>query len=224
LKKSVLIVAGGSGLRMKNKTPKQFLPLAGKPLLFHTITAFYNYANDIEIILVLPENQIEEWNNLCREYNFNIHHCIVKGGKTRFNSVKNGLHSFKSKGLIGVHDGVRPLVSKTTISKVYDTAEKSGAAVPVIPVSESLRKLKGKFSKSLLRENIHIVQTPQCFKSDVIRKAYRQKFNAAFTDDASVVEKYGFKIKLVEGNPENIKITNPLDMVIAACLFNHLSS
>jgi 2-C-methyl-D-erythritol 4-phosphate cytidylyltransferase len=223
LKKHLIIVAGGSGTRMNNKIPKQFLLIARKPILFHTIQAFYNYSHTLNIILVLPFSQIDRWKKLCKKYHFNIPHHIVEGGYTRFDSVRNGLNSIHEAGLIAVHDGVRPLVSTKTISNIFNAAEKHGTAIPVIDVNESLRIVSDKTNESVIRSNYKIVQTPQCFKSDILKKAYHQIFNETFTDDASVVEKSGEKIFLVEGNIENIKITTTLDLLIAETLINQQS-
>jgi 2-C-methyl-D-erythritol 4-phosphate cytidylyltransferase len=214
----VIIVAGGSGTRMNNKTPKQFLLIAEKPLLFHSINTFYNFSKDLSIILVLPTLQIEKWKSLCNEYNYNVPHIIVEGGKTRYNSVKNGLKLIDEPALIAIHDGVRPLVSHKTISNSYNGAEKNGTAIPVVNINDSLRELYDNKSKSVNRNNYKIVQTPQCFKSEILHKAYQQNYDESFTDDASVVEKTGIRIFLVEGNMENIKITTPYDLLIAEFL------
>ena len=222
MKKHVIIVAGGSGTRMNNKIPKQFLLIAGKPMLFYTIDTFYNFSKDLNIILVLPSSQIERWKKLCKKFNYKVPHSIVKGGRTRFNSVKNGLKFINEAGIIAVHDGVRPMVSNKTISNVYNAAEKHGVAIPVIAVNDSLRELSDKTNWSVNRNKYKIVQTPQCFRSDILLKAYEQKYNETFTDDASVVEKSGVKIFLVEGNKENIKITTTLDLSIAESLINHI--
>jgi len=224
LKKYVIIVAGGFGTRMNNSVPKQFLLLAGKPVLFHTINAFFSYNNEISIILVLPSSQISKWKELCDENHLTIPHNIVEGGKTRFHSVKNGLKSIEEAGLIAIHDGVRPLVSNETISRVYNTAEKLGTAIPVLSVNDSIREISNKTNKSVNRNNLKIVQTPQCFKSEIINKAYQQSYNEMFTDDATVVEKTGEEIFLVDGNNENIKITTAIDLLIAENLIQQLTN
>jgi len=224
LKKYVIIVAGGFGTRMNNSVPKQFLLLAGKPVLFHTINAFFSYNNEISIILVLPSSQISKWKELCDENHLTIPHNIVEGGETRFHSVKNGLKSIEEAGLIAIHDGVRPLVSNETISRVYNTAEKLGTAIPVLSVNDSIREISNKTNKSVNRNNLKIVQTPQCFKSEIINKAYQQSYNEMFTDDATVVEKTGEEIFLVDGNNENIKITTAIDLLIAENLIQQLTN
>lgn len=216
--KSVIIVAGGSGKRMGSEIPKQFLLVVGKPVLMHTLEVFYNYDPDIEILLVLPENQHNYWLNLCDSYNFNIKHTLAKGGSERFYSVKNGLEKIQGKGMVAVHDGVRPLVSKTTIDACFAACMNHQAVIPVIAATESIRKIENNESQALNRSLYFMVQTPQVFELSLLKKAYGQEFDALFTDDASLVERLGHKIYTVEGNPENIKITRPLDLKIANAL------
>lgn len=216
--KYAIIVAGGSGSRMKSVIPKQFLPVTGRPLLFYTLERFHHYDPFIKIILVLPEKQFNLWKNLCEKYRFTIEHTVVAGGKERFFSVKKGLRLIKEKCLVAVHDGVRPLVSKQTIKKCFETAAKKGTAIPVIPLKESLRQTIKGGTIAMKRSHYLIVQTPQCFDSELLINAYAQKYSTEFTDDASVVEKYGKKIFLVEGNEENIKITSPKDLKVAEML------
>lgn len=216
-----IIVAGGKGERMGQHIPKQFLELAGKPILMHTIEKFYNTFPQLKIILALPENQFDFWEELCYKYGFtNIPHQIVAGGKTRFDSVKNALALVKENGIVAIHDGVRPLVSTSTLYNCFKQAEQSGAAVPVVDVVDSLRLVskQDETSKAVSRSCYKSVQTPQCFKTEIILKAYEQDFDETFTDDASVVEKLGYKIDLVEGNIENIKITSPFDIALAEVL------
>ncbi|HZL12090.1 MAG TPA: 2-C-methyl-D-erythritol 4-phosphate cytidylyltransferase [Prolixibacteraceae bacterium] len=215
MKKFVLIVAGGSGSRMGTEIPKQFLDLCGIPVLMHTIQVFYEFDPNCDLILVLPETQQKYWAGLCLKHSFSIPHQIVSGGETRFHSVENGLSRIKGEGIIFLHDGVRPLVSRETLGRCFDTAQKNGNAIPVLPVCESLRKLDGTKNISVDRSLFFSVQTPQTFRTNQIREAYLQSFDSCFTDDASVVEKAGFSIHLVDGNHENIKITNPTDLIIA---------
>lgn len=215
MKKFVLIVAGGSGSRMGSEIPKQFLELCGKPVLMHTIEVFYDFDPECRIILVLPEDQLQFWSGLCLKHSFILPHRIVSGGENRFNSVKNGLKLIDGEGIVFIHDGVRPLVSRQTIERCFETARISGNAIPVLPVTESLRKQEGDKNNSVDRSQYFSVQTPQTFQSSQILKAYEQDFDQAFTDDASVAEKAGFPIFMVEGNRENIKITNPTDLIIA---------
>jgi 2-C-methyl-D-erythritol 4-phosphate cytidylyltransferase len=218
MNKYILIVAGGSGSRMQAKLPKQFLLLKEKPILMHTIMAFKNYDKKCQIILVLPENHMEYWENLCAEYNFKVEHLLVKGGKTRFHSVLNGLNSIEKEGIVAIHDGVRPLVSAATIKECIQSAAEKGNAIPVVLVNDSVRKIDLSENYSVDRKNYRLVQTPQCFKSELIKAAYRQKYSEHFTDDASVLENMGVKINLVQGNLENIKITTQIDLKIAGAL------
>jgi 2-C-methyl-D-erythritol 4-phosphate cytidylyltransferase len=215
MKKFVIIVAGGSGIRMGTEIPKQFLELCGKPALMHSIQIFFDYDPACEMILVLPASQLEYWAGLCLKHEFSIPHQIVSGGDTRFHSVRNGLNQIKGEGIVFIHDGVRPLVSHETLERCFEMAQKSGNAIPVLPVNESLRKLEGNQNTSVDRSLYFSVQTPQTFRSQQILEAYRQSFDLCFTDDASVAEKAGFTIQMVEGNCENIKITNPADLIVA---------
>jgi len=214
MKKHVLIVAGGSGQRMKTQIPKQFLLLDGKPVLMHTISAFYSYDSSISIYLVLPEKQMEYWQKLCKKHQFPISHTPVAGGKTRFHSVKNGLAAVKTGGLIAIHDGVRPLVSRQTIENCFRKAEEKQACIPVVPLIDSIRKINDKQSIALDRKNYRLVQTPQVFDLQLITNAYSQNYCETFTDDASVAETFGAEIELTNGNSENIKITTALDLAI----------
>jgi len=223
MKRYVLIVAGGSGSRMGTEVAKQFLDLAGKPVLMHTIERFWSFDNSIEIIAVLPEIQIEYWNFLQKEYSFCIPHTLVTGGDSRFLSVKNGLNLIRETGLVAIHDGVRPLVSSETIRRCFEAAEKYGNAIPVISPADSLRMVTGETNKPVNRQDIKIIQTPQVFNTALIRQAYLQEYNPDFTDDATVLEKTGHAIHLVEGNRENIKITNPEDLIISAALLPTIS-
>ena len=216
MRKQVIIVAGGSGLRMGTDIPKQFLLLDGKPVLMHTIEAFYNYDPDIFIILVLPEKHQSYWKTLCETYHFRIAHQIVFGGNTRFHSVKNGLKLVTDYSLVAVHDGARALVTEDVIKRTFDAAASSKMACPVIPVTDSLRRTMRIGSRSVSRESYCLVQTPQIFVSKILLKAYEQDYLDEFTDDVSVVSALrSSQTVLVEGSPENIKITTPLDLAIA---------
>ena len=218
MKQFVIIVAGGSGSRMKSEIPKQFMLLKNIPVLMHTIKKFFDFNAAISIIVVLPESQINYWKKLCVDYSFTIHHTCIAGGETRFHSVKNGLNIITENGLIAVHDGVRPLVSNQTIQNVFSVAEQKGNAIPCLPLNDSIRIVEGDNSSAVLRSNYRLVQTPQCFSYALIKKAFEQTYNDSFTDCASVVEAMGEKINLVEGNSENIKITTPTDLLIAESL------
>lgn len=211
-----LIVAGGSGQRMGAQQPKQFLLLAGKPLLIHTIEAFSKAGKSINIFLVLPENQIQHWESLCREYDFRIPHSIVAGGESRGNSVKNGLDSINATdGLVAVHDGVRPLVNKNLINRAFAEAEMKSNAIPCVKVNDSLRLISGSANVPLDREKVRAVQTPQCFRLDLLRQAYERPDFAAYTDDAQLYEAQGFDLAFIDGSNENIKITTPADLRVA---------
>ena len=216
----VIIVAGGKGERMNANIPKQFLELHGKPILIHTMEAFYRFDNTMQIMLVLPETQIDYWNALCKKHAFAVLHNIVIGGQTRFNSVQNGLKMVQAPSLVAVHDGVRPLVSSSTIARCFDAAGKYDAAIPVIDLIDSIRQVNEDESLSVDRTKYKLVQTPQVFDAELLKKAYEQEFSALFTDDASVVEALGTKIHLVEGNRENIKITTEIDLKMAETFLN----
>jgi len=210
-----VIVAGGSGTRMGSDIPKQFLKVKDLPVLMHTLNTFHNFDASVQIILVLPESQIPYWNALCNEHQFKVPHQITHGGSTRFESVKNGLSLVKTPALIGIHDGVRPFVSPSSLKRCYHHAKALGNAIPVLDAYESVRQVINDSSKALDRSTIKLVQTPQVFHSDILMPAYEQAFNPLFTDDASVVEAFGKTIHLVAGNRENIKITTPFDLVLA---------
>jgi 2-C-methyl-D-erythritol 4-phosphate cytidylyltransferase len=215
MKKFVIIVAGGSGTRMGTEVPKQFLELCGRPVLMHTIEVFFKFDPASRIILVLPEKQRDFWSGLCKEHDFSIQHLVVSGGETRFYSVLNGLSEVKEPGIVFIHDGVRPLVSYETLSRCFESAKENGNAIPVVPVNESLRMKTENSSISVDRSLFYSVQTPQTFRSEQITTAYAASYDLLFTDDASVAEKMGFQISMVEGNYENIKITTPGDLKVA---------
>lgn len=218
--KCVVIVAGGKGLRMGKEIPKQFLPVGGRPVLMHTLEAFHRSDAAMGIVLVLPEAHRAYWEELCRRYDFTLPHRVVTGGATRFHSVANGLQSVPTEvRLIAVHDGVRPFVSARLISSLFAAAESHGAAVPAIPVVDSLRRVDGcGGSVGVPRSEYRSVQTPQVFRSDLLRRAYNTPYREAFTDDALVVEAAGSVVALVEGEVDNIKITTPRDLAVAEIL------
>lgn len=221
MRKVALIVAGGIGTRMKSDIPKQFLKLKGKPVLMHTIERFLLFDSEIKIRLVLPEEQFKFWYGLCKQYGFGSEFELISGGENRYNSVKNGLKNLPENILIAVHDGVRPLVSLKTINQTFNAAKEHGAAIPVIGLEETLREVSGSgTSFTVSREKYKIVQTPQIFKSELLFEAYRQPYNDFFTDDASIVENLGHKITLTEGTKENIKITTPLDLILAETIIS----
>jgi len=216
----IIIVAGGKGLRMGSDIPKQFLPIGGKPVLMRTLERFREYSPTLQIILVLPQAQQEYWNQLCKDYNFEVEYVLADGGETRFHSVQNGLAKIPddAEGVVGVHDGVRPFPSIDVIRNCYETARTAKAVIPVISVVETVRHLQGNTSETVPRNDYRLVQTPQTFDIQLLKAANRQPYRDDFTDDASVVESYGHSITLVEGNRENIKITTPYDLKIAEVL------
>ena len=216
----IIIVAGGKGLRMGSDIPKQFLPIGGKPVLMRTLERFRSYDANLQIILVLPEAQQDYWRELCEQYHFDVEYLLANGGQTRFHSVQNGLALVPddAEGVVGIHDGVRPFPSIEVIRNCYATARVKKAVIPVIPVVETVRHLEGDKSATVPRNDYRLVQTPQAFDIQLLKAANRQPYNEGFTDDASVVESYGYEITLVEGNRENIKITTPYDLKIAEVL------
>jgi len=205
---------------MGSDIPKQFLPIGGKPVLMRTLERFREYAEDLQIILVLPKAQQDYWHELCQKYDFKIKYWLADGGETRFHSVQNGLAKIPddAEGVVGVHDGVRPFPSIDVIRNCYETARTAKAVIPVIPVVETVRHLQGNSSETVPRSDYRLVQTPQTFDIQLLKAANKQPYNDGFTDDASVVEAFGFNITLVEGNRENIKITTPYDLKIAEVL------
>lgn len=220
MKQYVIIVAGGKGLRMGGDLPKQFIPLAGKPVLMHTLENFYSFSSDIDIILVLPHDHQQYWRNLCEEYGFDVPHRIADGGETRFHSVRNGLALVDDNdAVVAVHDGVRPFVSHSVIRSCFDMAAAGRAVVPVTGVVETVRRLEHDgTSVTVPRGNYRLVQTPQVFPVRMLKDAYSADYREDFTDDASVVEAMGIRVELAEGNRENIKITTPFDMIVAEAL------
>ena len=219
MEKFALIVAGGNGSRMGTETPKQFLTLAGKPILMRTIEKFSQYNSSIRIFLVLPSDEFEHWEKLCKKYDFEIQHKLVKGGDSRFLSVKNGLSQIPNTGIVFIHDGVRPLVSIKTLSLCEEMAKTEGNALPVTRVNQSLRIIGKDGSHAVDRSFYRQIQTPQTFRTELIKRAYFSIDDNDFTDDGSVFETLDKKINLVEGNSENIKITNPVDLKLAETLY-----
>ena len=218
MEKYVLIIAGGIGRRMNMDIPKQFIPVVGKPVLMHTISKFHDYDSKINIIVIIPKEHIPLWKDLCSEFNFKIEHQIVKGGKERFYSVKNGLELVPEKSLVLIHDGVRPLVSNETIVRVVDGCLEKGNAIPFIDMTQSVRRENRGKNSIINRNQLKVIQTPQGFDSKLIKKAYTKNYRASFTDDASVLEVIGHEINLVKGNNKNIKITNSTDLHFVECL------
>ena len=217
-KKYALIVAGGKGTRIKSKVPKQFLNLHGKPVLLHTLEAFYRYSEKINIILVLPEDDFETWKLICEKYKFTKTIFLQKGGESRFQSVKNGLAKIEGEGLVAIHDGVRPLVSEYIIGASFRLAAVHESAVAAVRLKESIRMTDQDNTKAVDRSRYRLIQTPQTFHVQLIKKAYEIKEDPSLTDDASVAEKSGHIISLFEGSYENIKITTPDDLIVAEAL------
>ncbi len=215
MKRGCIIVAGGNGSRMESDLPKQFLPLGELTVLMHTILNFSCFDPTMQLVVVLPANEIQCWEALCLKHHFEIPVQIVEGGHARFESVKNGLSRIMECDLIAIHDGVRPLVSRETLLRCFETAAARGAAIPVLPANESVRQGSMENSVPVDRSAYFMVQTPQVFKASLILESYKQPWIPQFTDDASVAEHAGVKVHLVEGNRENIKITFPEDLQIA---------
>ena len=220
-----IIVAGGSGTRFGTEVPKQFLVLGGKPILMRTIEAFEAALRGVDhgIVVTLPADQFGLWDELCERYAFAVPHRVVAGGETRWHSVKNVLDSINDVAgvdVIAVHDGVRPLAHRDLIDRVLDAARRSGAAIPVVMLNDSVRQVEGATSHALDRSSLRAVQTPQAFDASLLMNAYSQPYLPTFTDDASVVERYGHAVALVEGDPKNLKITRPMDLALAEYLLN----
>ncbi|MHA8099550.1 2-C-methyl-D-erythritol 4-phosphate cytidylyltransferase [Aquirufa aurantiipilula] len=225
MKKYAIIVAGGTGQRMKSAVPKQFLLLQGKPILYHTLLQFKKADAEIELILVLPQNQFSTWQTLCQEHPEILQDCphqLVEGGKTRFHSSQQGIQAIleNQQALVAIHDGVRPLVSITCIQQAYLHAQEHGNAVLAVSSKDSVRQWDNAENVYLPldRNHIKLIQTPQIFEVSILKKAFQQEYQDFFTDDASVVELMGIDIQLVEGNYSNIKITTPEDLLIAEAL------
>lgn len=213
--KYAVIVAGGKGLRMGNAVAKQFLPLAGKPVLYYTIKTFIDAYADIKLVLVLPEEQLSYAQMVLQAFPDRVDMTIVTGGETRFHSVQNGLKEVSDNAIVFVHDGVRPLVSVQLIRACYEQAVEKGSAIPAIPVADSMRMVDGDNSSPVNRQHMRSIQTPQTFRIDILLPAFQQEYTDAFTDEATVVEAYGAQVYLIEGEKRNIKLTTPEDMMIA---------
>lgn len=208
MKKYAIIVAGGSGSRMRSNLPKQFIEIGGLPVLMHTLNRFKEAFADIDLILVLPESQFDFWEELCQKHHFTVAHQLVKGGNSRFQSGKNGLAVIETDGIVAVHDGVRPFVSTDIIRESFEVAQVKGTAVVSVASKDSVR-VNG---QAIDRQTVRLIQTPQTFQASIIKKAFETEELSTFTDDASVVEFAGFEINLIEGSYENIKITTPEDL------------
>ncbi len=219
----VLIVAGGKSSRMHNSIPKQFLHLSGIPLLQHTFNAF-GYFEDAKFTLVLPQNHVEYWRKTCVDTGFKIPHNLVVGGPTRFHSVKAGLKTIPEGVLVLIHDGARPFPSHSTIQRVIDIAIRKGNAIPALDVVSSIREVSGVHNRIIDRSKLKSIQTPQGFHSSLIKNAYNQSYNVVFTDDSTVLENSRELINIVEGNVENIKVSDPLDLIIAQSICTYIEN
>ncbi len=220
MKKAVIIVAAGAGRRMNTNIPKQFIRIANKTILQHTLEKFYSYDNTIKILIVLSEDYIDYWKQICMEDKINIKHDIVKGGAERFFSVQNALNKLDNTDLVAIHDAVRPFVNLQTIATTFSVAQQNNSAIPYIDTIDSLRIIEDNSSKPIDRQKIKIIQTPQVFNCEMIKQAYNQKYNPYFTDDASVFEEAGNIISLCNGNRNNIKITSQEDLIFAEFYIN----
>lgn len=223
-KYSVIIVAGGKGYRAGGELPKQFLKVGGKPMLMHTIQAFHDYDYRVRIIVVLPEGYQTLWGQLCNEYKFTVSHKLVEGGETRFHSVKIGLKEVSDEETVCIHDAARPFVTADLIDRCFDISfNNSCGVIPVVDEVNSVRKLTEKGSTAVDRKELKLVQTPQAFPACLLKAAYNREYESTFTDDASVAEKNGIKIKLLEGENTNIKITTAFDLELAEFYFQYMS-
>ncbi len=218
MKKMALIVAGGKGSRMNSELPKQFMLLKNKPVLYYTINAFVDAYEDMEIILVLPVEHMRKGQEIIDGYFDNSRFRLCEGGRTRFHSVQNGLSLVDEECIIFVHDGVRCLITDSLIKKCYEAAIEEGNAVPAIDCKDSLRLITNNRNKILKRSKVRLIQTPQTFHSKILLPAFKIDYKDKFTDEASVVEAFGLKINLIEGEENNIKITTPFDMRLAETL------
>ena len=220
-KHAVVIVAGGRGLRVGADVPKQFLPLANRPMLMRTIEKFYNFDNNIQIVVVLHADYFTLWGELCKEYRFDMPCQLVVGGDTRFESVKKGLEAVSSESIVGIHDAARPFVTEQLITQCYQQAkQRQCGVIPVVDEKNSLRIVREDMHEPLDRESVKIVQTPQVFPARIIKKAYEVDYSPEFTDDATVAEHDGVVIRLIEGDDTNIKVTTMADINLASYLLN----
>ena len=217
MKKNAIILAAGEGNRMRSAIPKQFLLINKKPILIHVLEKFTDFD---KVIIAINKKQIKYWKEICKKYNVKCPHLISNGGKTRFHSVKNALDKVDDHAIIAIHDAARPIVTKQLITKLISSVSEGTGAVPMIQINDSIRKINGDNTITVNRENILMVQTPQCFIAKDIKKSYRVKYSKRFTDDASVFEADGGAIKQIEGEISNIKITNKQDLKIINAIIN----
>ena len=220
MKKYVIVVAGGSGIRMGSEVPKQFLLVGDRPVLMHTLNVFYEALPDFHLILVIPEEHFSFWESLCLKYNYIKPFLLVKGGTSRYQSVKNGLVLVPEDALVAIHDGVRPFPGIEMIQRVFKHAEENGNAIPVMPLNDSIRKIEGTENMAVDRSLYRLVQTPQCFHAKLLKDCYQKTTTDAFTDDASVLDAFGIKINFIDGENGNIKITRKEDLSYAEFLLS----
>jgi 2-C-methyl-D-erythritol 4-phosphate cytidylyltransferase len=220
MRKYVIIVAGGTGSRMGTEVPKQFLLLAGKPVLMHAIQAFNHFDPEIKIIVVLHPNFYDHWHQLCSDQKFSVKHVLAQGGAMRYHSVKNGLDLIDGEGLVAIHDAARPLISYALINRLFSEAVTQGSAIPALPVTETIRSIEGGRVHIVDRTFLRTIQTPQVFQIGLIKEAYNQPYQNGFTDDAAVLEAMGKTIHLTDGEPQNIKITHSVDLLFAEAFLN----
>lgn len=224
MKNYAIIVAAGRGARMQSAVPKQFLLLQGVPVLIHSLNAFLQFDPKIALILVLPADQFSTWETLRTQHQFQYPVQVVAGGETRFESVRNGLALIEDEhALVAVHDAVRPLVAQSTIAGAFKSARFNGSGIPAIPLNDSIRQIESGKSVAVDRSKYCLIQTPQCFQTSLLKRAYDCGYKYTFTDDASVVESYGQDIHLVDGNMDNFKLTTPTDLIIADALLKSRS-
>lgn len=224
MKKYAIIVAGGTGTRMQAEVPKQFMMLSGKPVILYSVEAFRAYDPLIQIILVMHPDYMDIWNTISFEFKITISVLLVKGGKTRFESVSNGLKLLNGKGLVAIHDAARPVIYPDFISELFSTAETYGSAIPAVPINDTIRVIEGDASRQFDRTFLRAIQTPQVFRTLEIQRAYKQPYQDSFTDDGSVMEAAGFNINLAEGLQENIKITHNQDIALAEVLLKSIKT
>ena len=218
MERAAIIVAGGMGRRLGGAIPKQFQLVAGKPMLCWTIATFRAFDGKMPIVVVLPEPHITIWKTLCIGHNFHDEHTVVSGGEERFHSVREGVRAIHGDPVIAVHDGVRPMVSRTLIERCFAHAAAHGTAIPVVPITVSVREVDGALSKPVDRSRLRAVQTPQCFRAEVLRKAFELPYDPAFTDEATLVERTGTHVEVVDGEDSNLKVTTPGDLRLAEAM------
>jgi 2-C-methyl-D-erythritol 4-phosphate cytidylyltransferase len=220
MQRYAIIVAAGTGSRMNSELPKQFLLLAGKPVLYYSLKAFFEHDPTTTQVVVLAKQEIPYWRELCQNHDIQIPHQVAIGGNTRTESVQNGLNNINGDGIVAIHDGARPLVSNEIIEKCFLSAEKNGSGVACVKAKDSVRLINERGNTAIERDTLRLVQTPQTFQISLIKSAFEQMGDFVSTDDATVAEKAGYAIHLVEGTYQNLKITTPEDLILATALLN----